>query len=100
MSDTEAISKVGKRGTVVIPAHLRKALGIKEGSLVIAERLENGVLIRPAVALPLESYSPEQKAEFILSNAIDAEDYLRAREVVQATGQNPDAIKHIKPPGV
>lgn len=31
------MSKVGKRGAVVIPASLRRRFGIKEGSLVIAE---------------------------------------------------------------
>lgn len=47
-------SKVGKRGTVVIPAALRRRFGITEGSLVIAEAHEDGILIRPAVALPLD----------------------------------------------
>jgi AbrB family looped-hinge helix DNA binding protein len=47
-------SKVGKRGTVVIPAELRRRFGIEEGTLVIAEEREDGILIRPAVALPLE----------------------------------------------
>lgn len=47
-------SKVGKRGTVVIPAALRRRFGITEGSLVIAEAREDGILLRPAVALPLD----------------------------------------------
>ncbi len=50
------VSKVGKRGAVVIPAALRRRFGIEEGSLVIAEESENGVLIRPAVALPVDEY--------------------------------------------
>jgi len=50
------VSKVGKRGAVVIPAALRRRFGIEEGSLVIAEESENGVLIRPAVALPADEY--------------------------------------------
>lgn len=50
------LSKVGKRGTVVIPAALRRRCGIGEGSLVIAEEREGGVLIRPAVALPADEY--------------------------------------------
>ena len=48
------VSKVGKRGTVVIPAGLRKRFGIQEGSLVIAEGREDGILLRPSVALPIE----------------------------------------------
>jgi len=50
------VSKVGKRGAVVIPAALRRRFGIEEGSLVIAEESENGILIRPAVALPADEY--------------------------------------------
>ena len=87
-------SKVGKRGTVVIPATLRRRFGIEEGSLVIAEEREDGILIRPAVVLSVEVYTPERKAEFLLSNAIDAEDYARAREEVRKLGLDPDFIPH------
>ena len=65
------MSKVGKRGTVVIPANLRREFGIEEGTFVITEAREDGVLVRPAVALPVESYSDQRKAEFLLSNAVD-----------------------------
>jgi AbrB family looped-hinge helix DNA binding protein len=92
-------SKVGKRGTVVIPAALRRRFGLEEGSLVITEEREEGVLIRPAVALPVEIYTPERRAEFLLSTAIDAEDYVRAREAVRQLGLEPDSIAHYKPAG-
>ena len=65
-------SRVGKRGSVVIPAALRRRFGIEEGSYVIAEACEGGVLIRPALVLPIEVYTPERKAQFLLSNAIPA----------------------------
>ncbi len=65
-------SKVGERGTVVVPARLRRKFGIEEGTLVIAEEREDGILLRPAVALPLELYAPARRAEFLLSNAVDA----------------------------
>jgi len=90
-------SKVGKRGTVVIPASLRRRFGIEEGSLVIAEEREDGVLIRPAVAMPIEIYTPERRAEFLLSNAVDAEDYAQAVEEVRKIGLDPETIPHHKP---
>jgi AbrB family looped-hinge helix DNA binding protein len=90
-------SKVGRRGTVVIPARLRKRFGIVEGSLIIAEETGNGILIRPAVALPVESYSPERIAEFILSNAVDSRDYATAVEEVRRMGLDPESIPHRKP---
>ncbi len=90
-------SKVGKRGTVVIPAKLRKRFGIVEGSLIIAEETGDGILIRPAVALPVESYSSERIAEFILSNAVDSDDYELAIEEVRRMGLDPESIPHRKP---
>ena len=90
-------SKVGKRGAVVIPARLRKRFGIQEGALVIAEERDDGILIRPAVALPVETYSPERVAEFLLSNAVDAKDYAKAVARVRKMGLDPDSVPHVKP---
>jgi AbrB family looped-hinge helix DNA binding protein len=90
-------SKVGKRGTVVIPAQLRRQYGIEEGSLVITEAHDDGVLIRPAVALPVESYTDERKAEFLLSNAVDEQDYAWAVQEVRKLGIDPEAVPHERP---
>jgi AbrB family looped-hinge helix DNA binding protein len=92
--------RVGKRGSFVIPAKLRRRFGLEEGSEVIAEATPEGILIRPAVVVPLEPYSPERKAEFLLSNAIDAADYARAVEDVRAMGLDPRRIAHHKPVGL
>jgi AbrB family looped-hinge helix DNA binding protein len=93
-------SKVGKRGTVVIPAELRRRFGIEEGTIVIAEARDDGILIRPAVVLPVEAYTPERKAQFLLSTAVDRADYERAVRAVRAMGLDPVTIPHYKPPGV
>ena len=92
----QSTSRVGKRGSVVIPAALRRRYGIEEGSLIIAEDREEGILIRPAMALSLKSYTPERKAEFLLSNAVDKEDYARAEEEVRRMGLDPNTILHHK----
>jgi len=89
-SSNRVTSKVGKRGTVVIPAKLRKRFGI-------AEETGDGILIRPAVALPVESYSSERIAEFILSNAVDSDDYELAIKEVRRMGLDPESIPHRKP---
>ena len=93
----QSTSRVGKRGTVVIPAALRRRFGIQEGSLIIAEGREEGILLRPAVAVPLENYSPQRKAEFLLSYAVDGEDYARAEEEVRKMGLDPATISHCRP---
>jgi AbrB family looped-hinge helix DNA binding protein len=87
-------AKVGKRGTVVIPARLRKRFGIEEGSSVLVEEAPEGVVIRPAVTVALEIYTPERRADFLLTNAADARDYARARREVRRMGLDPDAIPH------
>ena len=89
--------RVGKRGTLVIPARLRRIFGIGEGSELIAEETPEGILLRPAVTIALELYGPERKAEFILSNSVDAEDYALAVAEVRALGLDPDAIAHRRP---
>jgi len=90
-------ARVGKRGAIIVPASLRKRFGIEEGSMVVAEEKEDGILIRPAVIVPVERYTPERKAEFLLSNAIDANDYRKARKEVRKLGLDPDAIRHVRP---
>lgn len=90
-------TKVGRRGTIVVPAEFRKRYGLEEGTLVIVEESEDGILIRPAIAVPLESYTPSRKAEFLLSNTVDAEDYARAVEEVHRMGLDPATIPHYKP---
>ena len=93
----ESTTKVGKRGTIVVPAALRRRFGIEEGTLVIIEASDEGLPIRPAVAVPVETYTPQRRAEFLLSNAIDAEDYARAVEEVRRLGLDPATIPHYKP---
>ena len=89
--------KIGKRGAIVVPAKFRKRFGMEEGSIVTAEEREEGVLLRPAVVVPIERYSPERKAEFLLSNAVDEKDYRQARKEVKKMGLDPDAIRHSRP---
>jgi AbrB family looped-hinge helix DNA binding protein len=98
MAAVEA-SRVGKRGAVVIPARLCRRFGIEEGDFVIAEEREEGILIRRAEVKPVEVYTPERKAEFLLNNAVDAADYAAAVTDVRKMGLDPEQIPHDKPPG-
>lgn len=97
MSDEKSTTRVGQRGTVVIPAELRKRYQLTEGSTVIAEPRDDGILLRPATVLPLEIYSPRRKAEFLLSNAVDGEDYEDAVRNVRDLGLDPQDIPHEPP---
>jgi AbrB family looped-hinge helix DNA binding protein len=90
-------ARVGKRGAIVVPARLRKRFGIEEGSIVLAEEKDDGILIRPAVLVPVERYSPERKAEFLLSTATTDADYRKARRAVRKLGVDPDSVPHRRP---
>jgi AbrB family looped-hinge helix DNA binding protein len=96
-ADHMEVSKVGKRGAVVVPARLRRKFGIEEGGLVVAEERPEGILIRPATAVPVEIYTAERKAELLLSNAVDAKDYQAAVAEVRKLGIDPAKIPHRKP---
>jgi AbrB family looped-hinge helix DNA binding protein len=89
-------AKVGKRGTVVIPMAFRQKYGFKEGSQLLIEASSQGILLRPVVTLPVEIYTPERKAEFLLNNAITTSDYVSMCEHVRKMGLDPRNIPHIK----
>ncbi len=52
------------RGVITLPAQFRKALGISAADQLIAETTPEGILLRPAVTLPIELYSDERLREF------------------------------------
>ena len=46
--------------------------------------------------MPVEVYSPERKAELLLSNTVNAKDYAWACQEVRAMGLDPDHIPHTR----
>ena len=63
----------------------------------MVEESANGVLIRPAVTIPIEIYTHQRRAEFLLQNAMDEQDYARAVEEVRKMGLDPNDIPHERP---
>ena len=63
-SSMQATLTINSRGVVTLPAKLRQAMGLKADDQLIAETTPEGLLLRPAVTLPLEIYSPERVREF------------------------------------
>ena len=60
----KATVTITSRGVVTLPAKLRQALGLQADDQLIAETTPEGLLLRPAVTLPVEIYSDERIAEF------------------------------------
>ena len=63
-SSMQMTLSVSGRGLIALPAVMRKAAGIRPQDSLIAETTAEGILLRPAVTLPVEIYSPERISEF------------------------------------
>ncbi len=90
--------RVGKRGTVVIPAETRRNFGLSEGEMLVMEERSDGLLLKPVRAYEVEIYTPERRAEFLLNNAVTAHEYDEALDEVRSMGLEPDAIPHQRRP--
>ncbi len=75
----KATVTITSRGVVTLPAKLRQALGLKADDQLIAETTPEGLLLRPAVTLPLEVYTPQREREFDQAEA-ELATVLAARE--------------------
>jgi AbrB family looped-hinge helix DNA binding protein len=63
--------QINSRGNMTLPIDLRRAMGVEKGGTVVVEQDDDGaVVLRPAVAFPIEMYTDERIAEF---DAADAE---------------------------
>lgn len=65
----QAIISVSGRGLIALPAEMRKAAGIRPQDSLIAETTSDGILLRPALTLPVEIYTPERVIEFDVAEA-------------------------------
>ncbi len=65
----KAALTISRRGTLTLPAKLRQSLGLKADDQLIAETVPEGLLLRPAVTLPIEIYTERRIAEFDTSEA-------------------------------
>jgi AbrB family looped-hinge helix DNA binding protein len=73
MHTMKATVTITRRGVITLPSKLREALGLKGDDHLIAETTPEGLLLRPAVTLPIEIYSPDREREFDAAEAELAE---------------------------
>lgn len=69
---------ITSRGVITLPAKLRLALGLKADDHLIAETTPDGLLLRPAITLPVEMYTPERVREFDAAEQ-ELADYLASK---------------------
>ncbi len=60
---TERVT-INSRGVITIPSKMRAAFGLKADDELILEAVDQGLLLRPSVSVPLEFYSESRIAEF------------------------------------
>ncbi len=64
---------------MTLPKALRKALGVDKGGVVMASAEDDGIVLHPAVAFPIELYSDARIAEFDAADAALARHLPRKR---------------------
>lgn len=52
------------RGVITIPAVFRQAFGLEPHDELILESTDQGILLRPAISVPIEIYTEDRIAEF------------------------------------
>lgn len=60
--------EIGHRGAITLPKKMREKFHLCDRSLISLEETAEGILIRPAVAFPIEMYSEERLKEFDAEN--------------------------------
>ena len=55
---------MNQRGVITIPARMRESFGLKANDELIIETTQQGLLLRPAVTVPIEIYTEQRIAEF------------------------------------
>lgn len=75
----KAALTINSRGVITLPARLRNALGLKADDQLIAETTPDGLLLKPAITLPIEIYSVDREREFDEAEAALASEPAHAR---------------------
>lgn len=66
----EEIIPLTDRGTLTLPSHFRKMLGLKGKQQLIGQVNDKGeIVLRPAAVFPIEMYSEDRIAEFSSQDA-------------------------------
>ena len=89
--------KMGKRGTLVLPAKLRKQFGLEDGSMLTVAAKDGAISIRPAYVYEPEVWSDEERSYFILINSMTKEEWNTNLPEVLQLGIDPARIKGLEP---
>jgi AbrB family looped-hinge helix DNA binding protein len=60
---------ISSRGVITIPTRMREVFGLKANDQLIIEDTPQGLLLRPAVSIPIELYTDQRIKEFTRDDA-------------------------------
>jgi AbrB family looped-hinge helix DNA binding protein len=75
----EEIAQLSGRGTVTLPADVRRRLGLREGDVLTVRLAGRSIVLTPAVVTPVELYTEERIEEFQRTAELTAEELAEAR---------------------
>ena len=71
---TNEIAQVSGRGTVTLPARIRKELGLREGDVLRVRLVDGSIQLTPTAVVPIELYTEERIAEFLAAAEMTSEE--------------------------
>jgi AbrB family looped-hinge helix DNA binding protein len=75
----ETIAQLSDRGTITLPAGLRRKLGLRRGDVLAVRLSGRSIVLTPAVVTSVELYTDERIAEFDRNAELTAEEAEQAR---------------------
>jgi len=75
---------VSDRGQITLPQAMRQRLGIKPGSVLVAEEKRGKVILQPAAVTPVEIYSDEEMRGWLVQDRVSDKDRKR---ILKRTGR-------------
>jgi len=73
------IAQLSGRGTVTLPADVRRRLGLREGDVLTVRLTGRSIVLTPAVVTPVELYTDERITEFDRNAELTADELAAAR---------------------
>ena len=86
--------QMGKRGTLVVPAKLRKKLGLSDGCLLLLNEANGAIEIRLAQISSPQPDARFKMAQRLLGGAESLGEYLAAIEEVRRMGFDAENVPH------
>lgn len=77
----QRIAQLSRRGTLTLPAEIRRELGLEEGDVLAVTRFGRSIVLTPTVVTPVELYTDERIAEFDEASAMTEEEIAQAQQL-------------------